>query len=145
MAILSEHGNQYEVRIKRIPQNTYFKEHVKVGDRQKPDDFECDRYIVGEPGQKYAVEISIKEGFRWDDYDRVSMSLYLPGDRDPIACDFVTYSEGKKLGIGKVDVNIDLDCVNHESRREFHGAPFSFRNLAIGCLTTPVMPSQSLT
>jgi hypothetical protein len=132
MAILSEDGNEYEVRIKRIPQDTYFKEHVKVGDREKPDAVECDRYIVGEQGQKYAVEITIKEGFHWDGYDQVGMGLFLPGDVNPIAWDCVRYSERKKLGIGKVDVNVDLDCINYESRSEFHGAPFSFQNLAIG-------------
>jgi hypothetical protein len=134
MAIFSEDGNQYEVRIKRIPQNTYFEEHVQVGDREKPGAIECDRYIVGELGQKYAVEITIKDSFRWGDYDRVAMSLNLPGDLESIAWNCVMYSERKQLGIGEVDVNIDLDCVNHEYRREFHGAPFSFRNLAIGLL-----------
>jgi hypothetical protein len=130
MAILAEDGNQYEVRIKRIPHNTYFEEHVKVGDREKPDAIKCDRYIVGEPGQQYAVQITIKKGFQWNQFEEVSMGLYLPGSLDPLAWTYLGKSIAGRIGNG--DVTIDLDCINHESLRNFIGAPFSFKNLAIG-------------
>ncbi|PMD43082.1 hypothetical protein L207DRAFT_631245 [Hyaloscypha variabilis F] len=32
MVILREEGNEYEVRVKRVPQGTCFKEYVKIGD-----------------------------------------------------------------------------------------------------------------
>jgi len=34
MVILREEGNEYEVRVKRVPQGTCFKEYVKIGDRE---------------------------------------------------------------------------------------------------------------
>jgi hypothetical protein len=57
MAILSQQINQVEVRIRRHPQNTYFDEYVKVGDREKTDATSCNRYIIPEPGQMYTIEL----------------------------------------------------------------------------------------
>jgi hypothetical protein len=130
MAILTEGGNKCEVRIKRIPQNTYFKEHVKVGGREKPDAIQCDRYIVGEQGQKYTVQITIKKGFRWDNFEHVAIAVFLTGRREPIALSGLHKSNA--VNIGKADVTVELDCVNSSSLSDFHGAPFSFQSLTIG-------------
>ncbi|KAE9374197.1 hypothetical protein N431DRAFT_556570 [Stipitochalara longipes BDJ] len=79
MAILSEQGNEYEVRIVRRPQNTYFDEHVKIGDRERPDAVECDRNIVAEPEQRYGIEVTLKSGFRWGEFDEVWVGLIFAG------------------------------------------------------------------
>jgi hypothetical protein len=132
MVILTEDGNQYEVRIKRVPQNTYFKEHIKVGDREKPDAIQCDRYIVGEQDQQYAIEITIKKGFQWDNFGKVAMGLFLPGCKYPVAVR--CFHKSRAIDIGTIDVSVDLECINHASFSDFRGAPFSFKNLAIGLL-----------
>ena len=71
MAILTEEGNEYEVRIKRVPQGTYFKEYVKIGDREQAESTRCERYIVAEPGQRYEIEVTIKKGFEWGEFEKV--------------------------------------------------------------------------
>ncbi|KAF8851153.1 hypothetical protein BDZ45DRAFT_808585 [Acephala macrosclerotiorum] len=50
MAILKEGNDKYELRIKSYTSKTYFDEHVKVEDREKPGDWEFKRHIIGEEG-----------------------------------------------------------------------------------------------
>jgi hypothetical protein len=79
MAILKERGDQYEVRIKRYPEGTYFDEYVKNGERDKSSAKKCDRYIIGESGVKYTIEVTLRNGFNFGKYDRVHVQLFFPG------------------------------------------------------------------
>jgi hypothetical protein len=79
MAILSKEINQVEVRIRRHPENTYFDEYVKVGDREKADATSCDRYIIPEIGQMYTIEVTLKRGYNFGNSNAVKASLHLPG------------------------------------------------------------------
>jgi hypothetical protein len=53
-----------------------------LGDREKPDALEIGRYIVAEPGTIYTIEITLKEGFKFDPYDHVTAELWIPGEKD---------------------------------------------------------------
>lgn len=130
MAILSEGGNEYEVKIIRRPQDTYFTEHVKVGNLEKPDAESCERYIVAESGQRYAIEVTIKQGFRWGHFDEIDISMAFI-ERSYIACMILRRVDyGRQLK--KEDVTVYLDCLNFQVARDLVGAPFCFRGLAIG-------------
>ena len=79
MAILKSGNDEYEVRIKRYPEKTYFDEYVKTGDREESSATSCDRYIVGEDGVRYTIEVTLKKGFSFGDYEVVRARLYIPG------------------------------------------------------------------
>lgn len=85
MAILSLGLNKVEVCIRRHPQNTYFDEYVKVGDREKTDATSCSRYIIPEPGQMYTIEVTLKRGYNFGNAGSVRASLCLPGVAKPIS------------------------------------------------------------
>ena len=85
MAILKGSGNdEYEVRIKRYPEKTYFDEYIKTGDREKPGAASCDRYMVGEDGARYTIEVTLKKGFRFGEFDLVQAQLLVPGKVDSV-------------------------------------------------------------
>ena len=69
MAILKCGNDEYEVRIKRYPEKTYFDEYVKTGDREKSSATSCDRYIVGEDGVRYTIEVTLKKGFTFGEFE----------------------------------------------------------------------------
>lgn len=133
MVILSDEGNEYEVRIIRRPQSTYFDEHVKVGDRLSPEATECERYIVGEPGQTYAVEVTIKKGFQWGKFDAIGAHLMFDG----VVASTSMMSKGTMTeNPGLNDNKMVLDHINSTKQgAENVGASFTFRNLEIGKLS----------
>ncbi|KUJ20085.1 uncharacterized protein LY89DRAFT_731318 [Mollisia scopiformis] len=90
MVVLQEDGNEYEIRVKRIPQNTYFDERQKFGDPEEVDATTADRYIVAEPGQMYAVEVTVKAGLKWGTYSHVRVSLRLAGGQEFVADEALT-------------------------------------------------------
>jgi hypothetical protein len=53
MAILKSGNDEYEVRIKRYPEKTYFDEYIKTVEREKKAATTCKRYIVGGDGVRY--------------------------------------------------------------------------------------------
>jgi hypothetical protein len=52
-------ANGYEVRVKRHPERTYFEEHVKMERRERLWDHERERYIIGESGAKFTIEVTL--------------------------------------------------------------------------------------
>jgi hypothetical protein len=79
MAILKSGNDEYEVRIKRYPEKTYFDEYVKTGHREKSSATSCDRYIIGEDGVRYTIEVTLKKGFDFEDFKIVRAKLYILG------------------------------------------------------------------
>jgi len=131
MAILMEEGNEYEVRVKRVPQGTYFKEYVKIGDREQVESTRCDRYIVAEPGQQYEIEINIRKGFHWGEYQRVRARLFLPGFEQRVASKSFNREEfGSEIKYE--GASLTIDCINGFQYPQLVGAPFTFREMEIG-------------
>jgi hypothetical protein len=60
MAILKSGNDEYEVRIKRYLEKTYFDEYIKTGEREKKAATTCKRYIVGGDGVRYTTEVTLK-------------------------------------------------------------------------------------
>ena len=85
MAILTNGDDKYEVKIKKFPENTYFDEHVKIGEREKPDARSCDRYIVVEDEVKYTIELTLHKGFNFGKYEIVRLKLWYPGEVEEVA------------------------------------------------------------
>ena len=79
MAILNVPGGQIEVVVVKHPDGTIYEEHVKLGEREKPDAKECDRYIVGEPGAKFYIKVKPLKGFNFGKCKWVSVRLLVPG------------------------------------------------------------------
>ncbi|EPE29873.1 hypothetical protein GLAREA_01033 [Glarea lozoyensis ATCC 20868] len=81
MAILSgraDGSNEVEVRVKRWPEDTYFEEYIKTGDREKATATACERYIVPEPGKQYIIEVVLKAGYDFN-CQEVRIELFFPG------------------------------------------------------------------
>jgi hypothetical protein len=72
MVILSNGGNEIEVRIIKYPldEGDYFEEYVKLGERDTATALQT-RYITAEDDLPYAIEIVLKEGFVFGDYTKV--------------------------------------------------------------------------
>jgi hypothetical protein len=51
------------VKIIRCPGNTYFDEHVDTEEPDIPDATSYVRYLVGEPGQNFSIEVKLKTGY----------------------------------------------------------------------------------
>jgi hypothetical protein len=95
MAILTgtqDGSNEVEVRIKRWPENTYFEEHIKIGDREKVNATSCDRYIVPEPGTQYYIEVVLKAGYNFN-CQEVQVELFFPGVKKEVS-KLRIYSQG---------------------------------------------------
>ncbi|PVH79766.1 hypothetical protein DL98DRAFT_655165 [Cadophora sp. DSE1049] len=127
MAILSEDGNEYEVRVVRVPQDTRFKEFIKVGECDNHSTKACERYIIAEPGQTYAAEVVIRRGFHWDEYDQIEIELAFADAVQPISGRYISKGEFDTPD----DYTIYLDCVNFEELGRTVDAPFTFRKVAV--------------
>jgi len=132
MAILSEEGNEYEVRIQRNRDYTYFEEYVKVGDRERLGALSCERYIVGEPGTSYRIKVIVKKGFKWGNYEAVEAQFGFPGNDDPFASVTLDRQPHSKNRLDE-DASIYIDCVNTKlNGAKIFGGTLSFRSLQIG-------------
>ena len=132
MAILKIGGDEVEDRIKRYPDGTYFDEHVKVEEREKPWERECTRYIVGEDGVTYTIEFTLRKGFSFDGYNIVKASLHL-GDSDKSICHHHFYKPIDCDGIIKDDVTRELGYANVTvSGKKMLGTRFAFKSLHPG-------------
>tara|TARA_R110002033_G_scaffold68777_1_gene119972 strand:- start:49 stop:627 length:579 start_codon:yes stop_codon:yes gene_type:complete len=88
MAILTEHRDKYEVRIKRYPDGTYFDEYEATKPRGVNKDRivnRRNRYIVGEEGTTYTIEVTLHEGFDFGTYSDVHVQLFVP-EADGCVC-----------------------------------------------------------
>lgn len=86
MAILTDEESEVEVRVIRHPDNTKFKEYVKIGgDREKNGFNVCERYVVSEPGCVYSISIKLKEGFMFGFANQVYVGLFVGGVLEAVA------------------------------------------------------------
>jgi len=142
MAILSEDSNEYEVKIKRIPQNAYFEEHVKVGDPEAPGALKSKRYIVAEPGQRYGVEVTLKKGFEFGEYKQAEIRVLFSEMNVTFAAKVLSKTEIQgKLNEG--DFSTTLAYINVSNQGDLIGAPFTFQKLGIGMFTIVLKGSVS--
>jgi len=86
MAILKDGTDEYEVRIKRYPDGTYFDEYVSTREREKSEVRNCDRFIIGEGDVTYTIDMTLKKGFNFVGYSHVRARLYIPGQEDSVSC-----------------------------------------------------------
>jgi hypothetical protein len=132
MAILKSGNDEYEVRIKRYPEKTYFDEYVKTGDREKSSAISCDRYIIGEDGVRYTIEVTLRKGFDFEDFNIVQAQLCVPGQEESISFKNIQRPADYKDGIKK-DLMTELQYVDVTvGGSEVRGARFGFRNLLLG-------------
>jgi hypothetical protein len=132
MAILSQKLNQVEVRIRRHPQKTYFDEYVKVGDREKTNATSSDRYIIPEPGQMYTVEVTLKKGYHFGNWSRVSADLFLPGVKNPISSEVLRPPSDKDFAEEDITVSMAYSGSLNVNGRVLSGSRFAFRTMEIG-------------
>jgi hypothetical protein len=133
MAILSHDGNEVEVNIKRHPQQTYFDEYVKVGDREKRGAESCERYIVPEPGTMYTIEVTLKRGFRFGSCQCVEVSLWLPGqDRETSYTIFRPPPDSSEHAEEDMTRTIEYADFLEIDGRPMKGARLAFRDISIG-------------
>jgi len=132
MAILSQEFNQVEVRVRRHPQNTYFDEYVKVGDREKTNAASCDRYIVPEPGQMYTIEVTLKKGYHFGNWSRVGAGLFLPGVNKPISLGMLRPPSDKDFAEEDITLSMAYARSLLVKDRVLSGSRFAFRTMKIG-------------
>ena len=134
MAILKCGNEEYEVRIKRYPEKTYFDEYIKTGEREKTAATTCKRYIVGEGGVKYTIEVTLKKGFMFGEFHSVQAQLKVPGKTSPVSHKNIRRPADYKDGI-KEKITTELEYADVTVRGlKFLGARFAFRSLALGTL-----------
>jgi hypothetical protein len=127
-------ANQYEVRIKRYPEGTYFEEHVKTKHREWDWDDDRERYIIGESGALFTIEVTLRKGFYFGKYDAVQALLFLPGRHDSV-CHINMYkpSDLKRRQRTTSDIIDELRYADVEiDGLKVLGARFTFRDLVIG-------------
>jgi hypothetical protein len=137
MAILTQDDNKIEVRIKRLSDGTYFDEYVKIGDREKPDAVNYERYIVPEPGTMYEIEVTLKKGYRLNGCNGVMAQLIFPGQSAAFPLNEHTRLHTQVSGIADPtlqDITLKLaqTGVIVSSGKKIHKACLSFRQIAIG-------------
>jgi len=127
-------ANQYEVRIKRYPEGTYFDEHVKTKHREWDCDDERERYIIGESGVKFTIEVTLRKGFYFGGYDYVQAQLFLPGRDESVSCiEIYKPSDLNWKGRTTSDIIEELEHADIEiNGLKVLGARFAFRDLVIG-------------
>ncbi|KAH7377948.1 hypothetical protein BKA64DRAFT_750362 [Cadophora sp. MPI-SDFR-AT-0126] len=130
MAILKDGDDTYEVRIKRYPDGTYFDEHIKVEEREKPGAEECTRYIVGEAGMRYTIEVTLRKGFDFGKDDRVQAQLFFPGIKSSI-CYLDVFKPLGLAGLTTEDITKRLEFADVTiGGRKMLGTRLAFRSLA---------------
>ncbi len=67
------------------PENTYFDEYVKVDGREKHYGIERKRYIKAEEGALFSIEVTLKPGFDFGNFDRVQAQLFFPGQAGSVS------------------------------------------------------------
>lgn len=131
MAILKEHKDQYEVRVKKYSDNTYFDEHLRLDAREKPGATSCRRYIVPEKDENFVFEVTLHEGFDFEQYDQVRLELFLPGMKNPTS--FIDISRPEDSRILSTSVSRELksaDLTMGGLTRK--GAKFAWKDLEKG-------------
>ncbi|KAF7889229.1 hypothetical protein EAF00_009529 [Botryotinia globosa] len=114
MAILTEEGNEYEVKIIDCATNQPFKEYVKLGDRESHGDSKCEPCIVARPGAKFKIEVTLMSGFCFEPFEQVQAHLCL--EINGIKKHYKTF----------------IECVNMARYGEdIVGAPFIFSSLDV--------------
>lgn len=114
----------------RRPQTTEFRESVKIGDYENLGAQKCERHIVAEAGQIYAIEVTIKKGFDWGTFNELVVRLVFPGKVG--VAGLVDTKQRLNQYLHRGDFKLTLDCVNYECMGSSIGAPFMFRSLGIG-------------
>ncbi|KAF7935422.1 uncharacterized protein EAE97_008329 [Botrytis byssoidea] len=131
MAILTEEGNEYEVKIIDCATNQPFKEYVKLGDLESHGDSKCERYIVARPGAKFKIEVTLMSGFCFEPFQQVQAHLCLGSSGDRRAAYIFRKDKPEINGISKGYKGF-IECVNMARYGEdIVGAPFIFSSLDV--------------
>jgi len=136
MAILKDGTDEYEVRIKRYPDKTYFDEYVTLSEREEVKARKCDRYIVGEEGVTYSIEVTLKAGFNFGDFTCVRASVCLASQyryQDEIGHVTIRKRPGDEYRPTTSDITSSIEYANTKlDGKPMLGARFTFRNLVVG-------------
>ncbi|THV51409.1 hypothetical protein BGAL_0112g00310 [Botrytis galanthina] len=131
MGILTEEGNEYEVKIIDCATNQPFKEYVKLGDRESHGDSKCERYIVARPGAKFKIEVTLMSGFCFEPFQEVQAHFRLGNSNDMCAA-YMFNKDKPEINDIKKDCKRFIECVNMARYGEdIVGAPFVFSSLDV--------------
>jgi hypothetical protein len=128
MAILTPegNGNEYEVRIMRYPENTYFDEYVDPPTREKDEIASCKRHIIVEANTTYKIEVKLKKGFLFGIYTKFQVQMRLPLGG---AIGWITFERPSDVKGGlKQDLTKLLEY-SDARKTNVHKARFLFRDL----------------
>jgi hypothetical protein len=132
MTILRQGANLVEVRVKREPEGTYFDEHSKPGQHGIPNSKSCERYIAGEEGIACSIEVTLKKGYSFGNYNKVRANLYTHGRPESVACGEFLKDE-KKASVRNEDVKLLLSQTSLSiGGQKLEGATLAFKGLNVG-------------
>ncbi|KAF7926378.1 uncharacterized protein EAE98_006673 [Botrytis deweyae] len=131
MAILTEGGNEYEVQIVNAVTGQSFEEYIMLGDQKIHGDGETERYITAYPGIMFKIQITLKAGFCFQQFDAVEANLYFKGQST--YCGLAVLNDpNPDHARTKQDLRMEIGCVNMSNYGEnVIGAPFVFKELKI--------------
>lgn len=132
MAIITATQGQYEVKIKRVEDGTYFDEYyVGGGEGEHAFDARRERYIVAEPGTRFSIEVTLKQDFDFGIYTSAVAQLKVPGRKNPVAqITLIPRSWQKEL---KDDLVGEIKCADVTiGGQKMLGAELVFRGIGIG-------------
>lgn len=133
MAILKHNGNEVEVRIRNVKDNTYYNEYVSIDSRPADNRVSCEHYIIPKADTTYAIDVNLKEGYIFGNCKKVYARLYFSNNLLQSATGSVTVPKGDEhCTKTRLDINLEHsnEYVNPTTIRE-RGA-LSFKSLLIG-------------
>jgi hypothetical protein len=139
MVFLGPQGAEIEVRLVKPPfdakesARVYFDEYEKLG-TPHPEKLsrECTRYIIPE-NTAYAIEITLKKGFDYGDWDGVGVEVRRKVNRTTIGVKILPKPTDQKgpLPIGRKYIVDRFDHATIDGKIT-HNAALTFRGLNIG-------------
>ncbi|KAJ8068385.1 hypothetical protein OCU04_003945 [Sclerotinia nivalis] len=121
---------EIEVRFKRH-QGKYYDEYVKLEPGEAIREPNHERYIIAEPGTKYYVEVTLREGFDFGKYDLIQAKLYMDEEEVSYA-DFEPSKHGFDGRKTKKDLVKNIRYANVEIDGQRRGSMFIFGNMEMG-------------
>jgi hypothetical protein len=141
MAILTHNGNEVEVRIMKLADQSYYDEYVKIEGREDAASTTCQQYIVPEPGTTYAVEVNLKKGYVFGECDMIVVRLYMIKGKAEIQMSRARFQRPKDH---KGNTEMDMRVILKKSRAfvdaksYLTGAELFFKRLEVGKASTSI-------
>ncbi len=124
---MNDGGDEFEVRIKGYPDGTYFDEYIKLDNREQQGGTARDRYNVGEDGVRYTIEVTLKEGFTFGNFDQVQVQLNVQGQEEEVCVKNIFRPPDNSSDCLEEDITIELQYAGGTVHgHKLLGARFAF-------------------